>query len=330
MNFAAVEKIAAAILYEGYILYPYRPTAVKNRQRWNFGTLYPRVYAEAQRPQEPFRLIAECLVESVADDATLDVKLQCLQLIRQQKSLSAEPADAMHSLSDPSLEWEEAIERNAQLTLGLNDLIGDTHTAKLRLEASGLPDLPQGEVPETLTAELTTDVEILSSGARKIRIAVENNNPLPSSGAAKRDEALPMSFVSAHVLLGLNGGKFVSLLEPSEEYREEVAGCHSTGVFPVLAGEEPGRTIVLCSPIILYDYPKVAPESGGDFFDGTEMDEMLTLRVLTLTDAEKEEMRNGDPRARHILERAEAFTPESLMKAHGVIRGMREIREDGP
>ena len=45
MNFDGVEKIAAAILYEGYILYPYRPTAIKNRQRWNFGTLYPRVYA---------------------------------------------------------------------------------------------------------------------------------------------------------------------------------------------------------------------------------------------------------------------------------------------
>ncbi len=70
MNFAGAEEIAAAILYEGYILYPYRPTAVKNRQRWNFGTLYPRVYAEAQRPAEPFRLVAECL-------AVADANAQC-------------------------------------------------------------------------------------------------------------------------------------------------------------------------------------------------------------------------------------------------------------
>lgn len=330
MNFATVEKIAAAILYEGYILYPYRPTAIKNRQRWNFGTLYPRVYAEAQRPQEQFRLIAECLVESGADDATLDLKLQCLQLIRQKKRSSVETGDAMHSLSDPSLEWEEAIEREAQLTLRFDDLTGNPLTRLLHMEARGLPDLPHAEVPQALTAELTIDVEVLSSGARKIRIAVENNNPLPSNHEAKREEALPMSFVSAHLLLGLTAGKFVSLLEPAEEYREAVAACHSTGIFPVLAGEEPDRTILLCSPIILYDYPKVAPESGGDFFDGTEMDEMLTLRVLTLTDAEKEEMRNGDPRARQILERAESFTSESLMKAHGVIRGMREIRGEGP
>jgi hypothetical protein len=95
-----------------------------------------------------------------------------------------------------------------------------------------------------------------------------------------------------------------------------------------LVGEEPDRTMMLCSPIILYDYPKVAPESAGDFFDGTEMDEMLALRVLTLTDAEKQELRSGDPRARQILERTEALTPETLLKAHGVIRGLRQIRED--
>jgi hydrogenase maturation protease len=84
---------------------------------------------------------------------------------------------------------------------------------------------------------------------------------------------------------------------------------------------------MFCSPIILYDYPQIAPESEGDFFDGTEMDEMLTLRVLTLTDAEKEEMRNDDPRARKILERTETLTPEAMLKAHGVIRSLRPIRE---
>ncbi len=70
MNFEAVEKIAAAVLYEGYILYPYRPTAIKNRQRWNFGTLYPQVYAQAQHPEEPYRLVAECLATAEAPSHT--------------------------------------------------------------------------------------------------------------------------------------------------------------------------------------------------------------------------------------------------------------------
>src|ERR1700758_2376680 len=101
MNFDSVEKIPAAGLYEGYILYPYRPTAIKNRQRWNFGTLYPRVYAQAQRPEEPYRLVAECLVIAEAT-ATLDVRLRFLQLVRQPQA--------------PALAWDQAVERTSEHT----------------------------------------------------------------------------------------------------------------------------------------------------------------------------------------------------------------------
>jgi hypothetical protein len=306
MNFDRVEKIAAAILYEGYILYPYRPTAIKNRQRWNFGTLYPRVYAQAQRPEEPFRLVAECLL--VADaQATLDVRLRFLQLIRQQQRVA--------ELTDPSLAWDEAVERTLeQLNLRLQDLLASPLALTLQIEG--------------LQIALTIAAQTLEDGACKLRLEVQNTTPLPSGAEAKRDEALPLSFVSAHLLLGITGGEFVSLLDPPEAYRASVAACSNQGVFPVLAGEEPDRSLMVCSPIILYDYPKIAPESEGDFFDGTEMDEMLTLRVLTLTDAEKQEMQNGDPRARRILERTEALTSDAMLKAHGVIRGLRETRGD--
>ncbi|HTZ60236.1 MAG TPA: hypothetical protein VMB49_19135 [Acidobacteriaceae bacterium] len=306
MNFEGVEKVAAAVLYEGYILYPYRPTAIKNRQRWNFGTLYPRVYAQAQRPQEPFRMVAECLAV-IDGEATLDVRLRFLQLIRQR--------GGMTELTDPSLAWDEAVERTVeQSNLAINDLL----TSPLWLR-----------VPlDQLQIELTIAARMLDERACKLRFEVENATPLASGAQAKREEALPLSFVSAHLLLGIHGAKFISLLDPPEEYRAAVAGCSNEGVFPVLAGEEPDRGILFCSPIILYDYPKIAPESDGDFFDGTEMDEMLTLRVLTMTDAEKQEMLKVDPRARRILERTEALTGEAMLKTHGVIRDLREIRGD--
>jgi hypothetical protein len=298
MNFTAVEKITAAILYEGYILYPYRPTAIKNRQRWNFGTLYPRVYAQAQRPEEPCRLVAECLVEPRAE-ATLDIRLRFLQLVRQPHA--------------PALAWDEAVERTSEhCDLLLTDLIASPLSLRLPMDADLTIDL-------RITAQRIGD-------AAKLRLEVENTSHLPSGAVATRDEALPLSFVSAHLLLGVAHGQFVSLLDPGDVYREAAAACNNQGVFPVLAGEEPQRTILLCSPIILYDYPKIAPESEGDFFDGTEMDEMLTLRVLTLTDAEKQEMLNGDPRARRILERTEALSSDAMLKAHGVIRGLRDIR----
>ncbi len=327
MNFAEVEKIGAAILYEGYILYPYRKTAIKNRQRWNFGTLYPRVYAEAQMPEELFRFVAECLVEGTREEMTLDVKIQFLQLLRQQKEASGEISGRVHELVDPSLGWDEAVERTAECKgVRLDELAVRPLTVRLGLEASASWDDPRVQIAPEVEAVLTLALEEIANGVQKIRLELLNATPLPNGAKARRDEALPLSFVSAHALLGLHGGEFVSLLDPGESYAEAAKGCKNVGVFPVLTGVEPDRTMMLCSPIILYDYPKIAPESEGDFFDGTEMDEMLTLRVLTLADSEKQEMREGDSRARRILERTESLTAETMMKAHGTIRSMREIR----
>jgi hydrogenase maturation protease len=306
MNFAPVEKIAAAVLYEGYILYPYRATAIKNRQRWNFGTLYPRIYAEAQRPQEPFRLISESLLVP-GNNASLDIKVSFLQLV---------PQPTNSNLADPSLDWDEAVERTSDYCdLSLSELLTSPSTLHIKPTAD-------------LAASFTIHAQSLPSGACKLHLELENISPLPSGAEARRDKALRQALVSAHLLLGVTGGEFVSLLEPPDPYTAEAKACTNTGVFPVLAGDEPERSILLLSPIIMYDYPKTSPESAGDFFDGTEMDEMLTLRVLTLTDAEKDEMRRGDPRARHILERTDALTGEEMLKTHGIVRPIREIHSD--
>ena len=330
MNFETAEKIAAAILYEGYILYPYRPTAIKNRQRWNFGTLYPRAYAEAQRPPEPFSFVSECLLQAGAD-AKLDLRIRFLQLLREPSVRSSAGAPSQ-VLTDPSLEWDEGIERTAtQRDLRISNLITQPISMDLRFDSAQptTEDAPAAS-PNNLRAHLTLSVEALENEACKLRVELQNLTPFAKDGAATRDEALAESFVSAHMLLVLNGGEFISLLDPPAQYAATAATCHNIGVFPVLAGEDGTRTTMLCSPIILYDYPKIAPESPGDFFDGTEMDEMLALRVLTLTEQEKQEMRNGDARARLILERTESLSEEHLMKVHGAIRGLRQLQEDGP
>ncbi len=324
MNFDSVEKIAATILYEGYILYPYRKTAIKNRQRWNFGTLYPRIYAEHQRPQEPFRFVAEFLAVP-AVDPVLHLKINFLQLVRQGASGGA------HELSDPSLAWEEAVERTSEhADLKLHDLLAAPLEVALHFDGAVLPEARSSAPALDLEALLSIAADPCPDGSCKLRLELQNTTPIAGGAGARRDEALSQSLVSAHVMLGISGGAFISLLDPPPAYSASVSACKSVGVFPVLAGEEPDRSLLLCSPIILYDYPKIAPESEGDFFDGTEMDEMLTLRVLTLTDAEKEEMRQGDPRARRILERTESLTAETMLKAHGVVRSLRELREDAP
>ena len=94
------------------------------------------------------------------------------------------------------------------------------------------------------------------------------------------------------------------------------------GAWPVLAGVEGQRDLILSAPIILYDYPQIAPESAGDLFDGTEIDEILALRILTMTEEEKLEVRNGDDCARRILERTETMPAEHFQKLHGAFRSI--------
>src|SRR5207253_27540 len=160
----------------------------------------------------------------------------------------------------------------------------------------------------------------------KLRIDVSNETRV-SFDPLDRESALPSALLSAHLLVTARGGAFISLLDPPEDVREYAGGCRNVGNFPVLVGLQHERDMMLCSPIILYDYPQIAPESVGDFYDATEMDEMLTLRVMTLTDPEKNEMRLAGEPARLLLERTEHTVREQLMKTHGVIRSIRPANE---
>jgi hypothetical protein len=143
-----------------------------------------------------------------------------------------------------------------------------------------------------------------------------------------RQEAVLCSLVSTHTILGVENGAFLSLLEPPAEYRALATECQNVGTWPVLVGEDDSQEAMLSSPIILYDYPQIAPESAGSLFDGTEIDEILSLRIMTLTDEEKREIRQSDDRAREVLDRTENLPEEQFMKLHGVLRGLRPVKEE--
>ena len=319
MNFATLERIADAVLYEGYILYPYRASALKNRQRWNFGTLYPRSFAEQQSPAEPWSFHAEVLIRGSAE-SRLCARIRFLQLA------AGEGADEQ--------EWSQGFTRSrtvegvrlGEAAAGLEQNLDLSAPTQEELDHA-----PATFAPVPLVARLRLDAERLREGLWRLKASFANETHVDEaetdSGKAGSKLRAPLgrALVSAHLLLGVDGGEFVSLLDPPAELAGDVAGCTNQGVFPVLAGEADDRTRMICSPIILYDYPQIAPESAGDFFDGTEMDEMLALRVLTLTDEEKAEMRRGDPRAAAILARTETLPDEHMRKLHGAVRGMRPV-----
>jgi hypothetical protein len=176
-----------------------------------------------------------------------------------------------------------------------------------------------------IEAEIAVSATQLAEDVFRIGLQLHN---ITVCQTPTRDAALLESLASAHAVLHIAAGYFVSQTEPPEDLCEAVAGCQNTGVWPVLVGDAAARDTMLGSPIILYDFPQIAPESKGDLFDGTEIDEILTLRILTLTDEEKEELRVSDPRARDLLERLESTPPEHLLELHGVMRGMRQPQGD--
>ncbi|HET6246167.1 MAG TPA: hypothetical protein VFE47_00565 [Tepidisphaeraceae bacterium] len=153
-----------------------------------------------------------------------------------------------------------------------------------------------------------------------IRTSNENTGGPPVPRQFSRDEALMHALVSTHAILGVDNGRFISMTDPPDEWKDAAAACNNVGVWPVLVGEAGAADAILASPIILYDYPQIAPESPGDLFDGGEIDEILSLRILTLTDEEKRDVSSIDPRTDLMLKRTENLAREQLMNLHGGMR----------
>lgn len=343
MNFELVNKIADAVLYEGYMLYPYRASAVKNRQRFNWGVLTPESYSEAQKGTEKWQMQTEVLVEGDVN-AEIDIKVRFLHLterviyIFDKESNEFQPVDSMKMDGKFFQSWQEAVEREAEVSIKLSNLENEPKQLNFSFPANEETEELKNENGEIvgkivrIQEEIEGKIEILSSNLEvtgstavsKITVKVLNTTSLENASQKSRDEALAHSFVSAHTVLFVKNGKFISLLEPEDEFSEAVGNCENIGTYPILVGENGDeRDCVLSSPIILYDYPEIAPESPGDLFDGAEIDEILTLRIMTMTDEEKREMVGVDKRARQILERTENMTAEQMMRMHGILRKPR-------
>jgi hypothetical protein len=324
------------VLFEGYLLYPYRATSRKNRARWQFGVLGPPGAAEAGVGEES-QMSAQVLLRS-DPNAQVSVHLRFLQLqTRSVERAMGEPTrfEAVEELTVGGrswLRWDEAVEQEVRLQAGrLDDLaergrdfpveVAGSETIEPLVDEEGTE---QGRLVRS-TWPLHAVVSLAAApvdGLVRLSLAVRNlaTDFGDGGGGAGKDEAIRSSLIGAHLLVEAAGGAFVSLLEPPDEASAAAAACVQHRCWPVLAGT-PGETdVMLVSPIILYDYPEVAEQSAGALFDSTEIDEILTLRVMTLTDEEKAEARATDPRAAEIIDRCESMSPEALASLHGILR----------
>jgi hypothetical protein len=287
MNRLAVEKLADALLYEGCWLYPYRPSALKNQWRWAMGALFPSSWSRAHGASEPWVMQTECLVQG---------SWECSVAVSGRFLLvAAEPL---------------AVDERRQIALGgsIRELLQDPQELQFRF-------------PErSVAGRLELSALAIGDSLFRIRVRIENNTPIDAPEQRSRDEVLRQALVSAHLLVDLNGGQFVSLRDPPDELRPLAEGCAQMGAWPVLVGDPVRRDMLLAAPIILDDYPRVAPESPGDLFDATEIDELLTLRILTLSESEQDEIARGPEAVRRLLARSKELDLEQLFRLHGTIR----------
>lgn len=291
MRFEPAEQIADAILYEGYVLYPYRASATRSGQRRQPSVLAPESPSDGG---EPAMSQTECLVEPGTAPA-VTIRVRFLQLQRRTlEDAGGREVPTLRVGSRSWVAWDEAVAQTVQvgplpLAGSVRDVIPIRASGGRTVEAVHDADgVLRGRVVRTrwpLDAELTAEAE---PDDNYLRLRLRLRNLMPWEAANDdRDLMLRRSLISAHLLLGIEDGAFVSLLEPPPEAEAAAAACRNRQAWPVLAGPSGSRDVVLSSPVLLYDHPSVAPEGTGDLCDGAEIDEILSLRSLTLTEEAK-------------------------------------------
>ncbi len=354
MNRETLDEIVNAVLYEGYILYPYRASSKKNQLgRFTFGRVYPADYATAQGGREPCAMQTEFLVRNESRDAIANITIRFLQPLAREVARLPEPVAELTPEAEARAEavsrfelgdklyqtWQEATEREivlsplspnaAQRTQHRFEFAQAREVEPIRQENNRIAGLIVRQ-SVAIKGVIEINLELVAPEAAKIRVRILNQTPIPNELVENQEAVALRTFASTHTILHAAGGECISLLDPPGQYLEAAKMCEQIGSWPVLVGDENKgeRDAMLSSPIILYDYPKIAPESAGDLFDGAEIDEILTLRIQAMTDAEKAEMRQVDEHARRILERTENLAPADLLRMHGVMRDVKRPTDE--
>lgn len=322
-----VRAVADAVLYEGYLLYPYRANSGKNQSRWQFGVLGPPG-AEDRGIGENSTLSAEVLLDG--DTASLSVVVRFLQLQRRTAERAVgdgfEPVDELTAAGRTWLTWDEAVEQ--ELSFGpfaVADLEAEQTIPMVVAGGTDTEPVDGGRLVRTrreLHGQLNLAAD-LHDGIARIRMQLRNTGAPP----ADKHDAIATSFIGTHVIAHAIDGQFLSLLDPPPSAADAAAACRQHRCFPVLAGPSGERDLMLVSPIILYDHPEIAEQSEGALYDSTEIDEILTLRVMTMTDEEKAQARATDPLAAQIIDRCDSMSAEAMLNLHGVLRNPHALRE---
>jgi hypothetical protein len=274
-----LESLLGALLYEGYALYPYTAGAAKNATPTPFGIVYPPAYAQGS-PAAFDRLRLQGVTQA-GPAARIEAEVRFLQ-------------------AGPEGGHRAAERRLVAAPRSLEELADAPHAQTFEHDG--------------LTGRMRFSAQPLEAGGWRIALCVHNTTAVDATGL-DRGAAMRASLLSTHPIVHLEGGTFASPLEREGPLGVAVGACESVNTYPILA--TPDDDVLVGAAIVLPDHPQLAPESRGNLFDGTEIEEALVLHVMALSDDEREQIASGDPAIRELVARTVAATPEDLVRLHG-------------
>jgi len=346
MNQNLIDNVVQAVLYEGHILYPYRPSARRNLAQSKFGRVFPEAYSAVEHGAELSQMQTECLVEG-PESATIGVNVRFLQQVERDIGALAAPLPKLPAPNNPDFfhvvprlevdgqlyqSWQESVERTvAAPVLTLSGLCAQIQTIPFSFAAARTIEAildRSGDIAgvivrrhETIEGMVELTAEPAGASAYKVTVRVVNRSSVPSAFPGNQDEIMMRTICSTHAILQARDAEFVSLIDPAEAHAKAAASCHNIGTWPILIGDEEKqeRDAMLSSPVILYDYPTIAPEDAEETLEDGEIEEMLALENVTVTDEEKREVRHPGKRVRRTFAKTGALPDERHLQMKGAM-----------
>jgi hypothetical protein len=330
-----LENLTQTLLYEGYALYPYYRSAIKNQKPVPFGVIFPSDYNNYHEHSHS-NMQSQCII-SGGDDLTVNIHVRFLHLRKTELFQADNKGDTYVPVV--SLEiggntyqagWQTIERKISTEDIPVSELISNCKIIPVEFDNMNEGEIILNEEKEVAAKRIINVSEIKGSikmeadavkempGSFRITVTVTNTTPVENAESVSRDEVFLQSFLSTHIILQTRQGEFISHQDPPEEWKHAIASCNNINTWPMLIDKN--NSTLLSSPIILYDYPEINPQSSGDLFDSTEIEEALLLHVNLLSDEEKKRIGSNDEKLQAMLNKVNSMTPEDLNIYHSMMK----------
>lgn len=325
-----VDNLTRTLLYEGYSLFPYHRSAIKNQKPIPFGVVYPHDYHSCNEHAHA-EMVTDCIVDG-NKNSEININVRFLHLIKTE--IFSKEKENFVPVYELNLNGElyqsgwQTIERKiSKGNLTITSPTKEMETLPFNFENEFESILLKNENGEITGKKITSILPVEGAvvikaipmenmgNAFRIIVFINNNTPVINAQNISRDEIFRQSFLSTNTILNVENGEFISLQNPGEKWKDLIDECKNKDTWPILI--DGSNTTLLSSPIIVYDYPKINPKSKGDLFDSLEIEEALMLHFSVMSDEEKEKIAQSDEKLRSMLNKVSQVTPDEIISLHG-------------